>query len=80
MHLVAELRFMKKTKRIPNSVETFNVFELMEVKGGGTDDSFVSCQGSSAVTCTAQGSGVVIMPPSQPDPGKPIDKPADPKP
>ncbi len=52
----------------------------MEVKGGGTDDSFVSCQGSSAVTCTAQGSGVVIMPPSQPDPGKPIDKPADPKP
>lgn len=43
------------------NLEVIDLLDLMEVKGGGGPASpvIICAPGSSAVTCTAQGSGIV---------------------
>lgn len=54
-----------KIMRLQNVPETLNVYELMEVKGGGPLDSVGAniCIFTAAVKCKGEGSGIIIQQP-----------------
>lgn len=72
---------MKKHKNFSNLVDSLDVLEMMEVKGGTGEDVVIKCS-EQAIVCSAPGTGVIVQPdpPQKPplDPAEPH-YPADPK-